>query len=435
MRMVRHDRQHSRRGPVTGGRRHPRRSRPGRRREHVDQGRDQAHPARAPADAFYDKGIDGSPDVFDEGSRNATPTAPAVGRMHTFPTAPGRRSLRTIGISPGRRGADDRIRCRKRACDRAPQMLLVLVRWARCRRRLNTHPRVPVGNAPLGQPACWVVRVGVEPGLFGVALVRGRLVVGVERSAEIRRMHVPMRLKSGSGEGRRPARAVGLLSINLTLLAELALLLESTRMNGAGNGKLASPSTSVLPSKTIIAVAVAERSLRFEPGPLTVVMIGPVPVQRASTETVCNTPRLSRTSANVPLTLTFLRFAVELRRRRPYEAPAEGAVRTQAHEADPERRIGVRRRPRLDEVVRLHDQAAIGGRGAIRALERDQPAGGGNFLREAVRGRCDGRYDKQRQGGEQGDDVPVRPGRSVGGSASRQLQTTHERPPCGDGAV
>ena len=145
--------------------------------------------------------------------------------MHTFPTAPGRRSLRTIGISPGRRGADDHIRCRKRACDRAPQMLLVLVRWARCRRRLNTHPRVPVGNAPLGQPACWVVRVGVEPGLFGVALVRGRLVVGVERSAEIRRMHVPMRLKSGSGEGRRPARAVGLLSINLTLLAELALLL------------------------------------------------------------------------------------------------------------------------------------------------------------------------------------------------------------------
>jgi hypothetical protein len=40
---------------------------------------------------------------------------------------------------------------------------------------------------------------------------------------------------------------------------------------------------------------------------LTVVMIGPVPVQRASTEAVCNPPRLSRTLANVPLTLVFLR--------------------------------------------------------------------------------------------------------------------------------
>ena len=97
--------------------------------------------------------------------------------------------------------------------------------------------------------------------------------------------------------------------INLTeLVAELRVIFsESTRMNGAGNGKLAAPLTSVLPSKTIVAVAVAERSLRFEPGPLTVVVIGPVPVQRASTETVCNPPRLSRTLANVPLTLTVLR--------------------------------------------------------------------------------------------------------------------------------
>src|SRR5262245_20507332 len=78
-------------------------------------------------------------------------------------------------------------------------------------------------------------------------------------------------------------------------------------MNGAGNGKLAAPLTSVLPSKTIVAVAVAERSLLFEPGPLTVVMTDPVPVQLASTETVCNPPRFSRTLANVPPTLTFLR--------------------------------------------------------------------------------------------------------------------------------
>jgi hypothetical protein len=92
------------------------------------------------------------------------------------------------------------------------------------------------------------------------------------------------------------------------LLVELELYFSvSTRMKGAGNGKLAAPSTSVSPSKTIVAVAVAERSLRVDPGPLTVVMIGPVPVQRASTETVCNPPRLSRTLANVPLTLTFLR--------------------------------------------------------------------------------------------------------------------------------
>jgi hypothetical protein len=34
--------------------------------------------------------------------------------------------------------------------------------------------------------------------------------------------------------------------------------------------------------------------LLFEPGALTVVLIGPVPVQPASTETVCNPPRLSR---------------------------------------------------------------------------------------------------------------------------------------------
>ena len=78
-------------------------------------------------------------------------------------------------------------------------------------------------------------------------------------------------------------------------------------MNGAGNGKLAAPSTSVLPSKTIVAVALAGRSFLLEPGPLTEVVIGPVAVQRASTETVCNPPRLSRRLANVPLTLTFLR--------------------------------------------------------------------------------------------------------------------------------
>src|SRR5262252_5312663 len=81
----------------------------------------------------------------------------------------------------------------------------------------------------------------------------------------------------------------------------------STRMNGSGNGKLAAPLTSVLSSKSIVAVAVAERFLLLEPGPLTVVMIGPVPVQLASTETVCDRNRLSRTSANVPLTRTRLR--------------------------------------------------------------------------------------------------------------------------------
>src|SRR4030095_8963474 len=41
--------------------------------------------------------------------------------------------------------------------------------------------------------------------------------------------------------------------------------------------------------------------------PLTVVTIGPVPVQLALTETVCSPPRLSRTLVNVPLTLTVLR--------------------------------------------------------------------------------------------------------------------------------
>src|SRR5262245_12375175 len=81
----------------------------------------------------------------------------------------------------------------------------------------------------------------------------------------------------------------------------------STRMNGAGKGKLEAPSTSVVASKTIVAVAVAGRCLRFEPGPLTVVVIGPVPVQVARTDTVCSPPRLSRTLANVPLRLTFLR--------------------------------------------------------------------------------------------------------------------------------
>jgi hypothetical protein len=103
-------------------------------------------------------------------------------------------------------------------------------------------------------------------------------------------------------------------------------------MNGAGNGKLAAPLTSVLPSKTIVAVAVAERSLRIDPGPLTVVMIGPVPVQLASTETVCNP---------APVVPHVLEVRVELRRRRPYEAPTEGAVRALAHERDPEGRIGV----------------------------------------------------------------------------------------------
>jgi len=57
----------------------------------------------------------------------------------------------------------------------------------------------------------------------------------------------------------------------------------STRINGSGNGKFEEPSTSVLPSKVIAAVAVAKRCLRLDPGKLTVVTIGPVPVQRAST--------------------------------------------------------------------------------------------------------------------------------------------------------
>src|SRR4051795_5026116 len=81
-------------------------------------------------------------------------------------------------------------------------------------------------------------------------------------------------------------------------------------MNGAGKGKFEAPLTSVLPSKRIVAVAAAERSLLFEPDVLTVVLIGPVPVQRASTETVCNAPRLSGTLANVPLTLTFLKCPI-----------------------------------------------------------------------------------------------------------------------------
>src|SRR5262245_38021557 len=79
-------------------------------------------------------------------------------------------------------------------------------------------------------------------------------------------------------------------------------------MNGAGEGKVAEPSTSVVPAKTIVAVAMAERFLLFEPGPLTVVTIGPVAAQAASTETVCMPPRLSRTLANVPPALTLFRF-------------------------------------------------------------------------------------------------------------------------------
>ena len=93
--------------------------------------------------------------------------------------------------------------------------------------------------------------------------------------------------------------------LSKSLLAELELLLGIDSDDGGGNGKLAAPSTSVLPSKTMVAVAA--RSLRVDPGPLTVVMIGPVPVQRASNETACNPPRLSGTFVNVPLTLTFLR--------------------------------------------------------------------------------------------------------------------------------
>ena len=76
-----------------------------------------------------------------------------------------------------------------------------------------------------------------------------------------------------------------------------------------------------------------------------------------------------------------------MRRRRLGEAPAEGAVRALARESDPEGRVGVRRRPRLDEVVGLHDHAAVGGRGAIRASEIDRPAGGCNSLGKAGRGR------------------------------------------------
>src|SRR5919198_5707740 len=152
---------------------------------------------------------------------------------------------------------------------------------------------------------------------------------------------------------------------------------------------------------------------------------GPAGVDGNRVQSAAVVPHVGERAADTHV----LEVRVELRRRRPYEPPTEGAVRTLAHEADPEGRIGVTRRPRLDEVVRLHDQAAVGGRGAIRALERDQPAGGGNFLCEAVRGRCDGRYDKHREGDEQGDDVPVRPGRSVRGLASRQRQTTHQRPP------
>src|SRR5436190_23759570 len=82
----------------------------------------------------------------------------------------------------------------------------------------------------------------------------------------------------------------------------------SIRMNGAGKGKFEAPLTSVLPSKTTVAVAVAERFLLFEPGVLTVVVIAPVPVQLALTDTVWDPPRLSDTLANVPLTLTLLRF-------------------------------------------------------------------------------------------------------------------------------
>jgi hypothetical protein len=70
-------------------------------------------------------------------------------------------------------------------------------------------------------------------------------------------------------------------------------------------------------------------------------------------------------------------------------------------------------------VVRLHDHATVGGQGAIRALEWSRPAGGGDLFCEALgRGR-DGRYGKQRQSGQQGDDVPVWTRRSVGESASR----------------
>jgi hypothetical protein len=41
-----------------------------------------------------------SPNVFEGDFRSATPTAPAVERMHAFPTAPGRRSLPTRTGAP-----------------------------------------------------------------------------------------------------------------------------------------------------------------------------------------------------------------------------------------------------------------------------------------------------------------------------------------------
>src|SRR5918996_3945130 len=119
---------------------------------------------------------------------------------------------------------------------------------------------------------------------------------------------------------------------------------------------------------------------------------GPGSVDRNRVQPAAVVPHVGERAADTHV----LEVRVELRRRRPYEAPTEGAVRALTHEPDPEGRIGVRRRPRLDEVVRLHDQAAIGGRGAIRALEWGRPAGGGNFLGEALRGRCDRRYGKQR---------------------------------------
>jgi hypothetical protein len=129
-----------------------------------------------------------------------------------------------------------------------------------------------------------------------------------------------------------------------------------------------------------------------------VVMIGPVPVQLASTETVCTPPRLSRTFAERAADTHVLEVRVELRGRRLHEAQLK--VPSGHWPTKPTLRggLGARVVPASMKlsVSTIRRPSAAGG--AIRALERDQPTGEGNFLCEAVRGQCDGRHDKHRRG-------------------------------------
>ncbi len=126
----------------------------------------------------------------------------------------------------------------------------------------------------------WVSTDPASPVDCGSSSVRATPALGIEIPAAVTSAVKRM----ASGHLRRPdTRPTGSPVICAPLLIEQVppYLSLSIRMNGAGNGKFAAPSTNVSPSKTTLAVALAGRSLRHEPGALTVVVAGPVPVQRA----------------------------------------------------------------------------------------------------------------------------------------------------------